>query len=70
MLPDHGDTNGDDDRVYITGATGMIFCLDAATGEVLWEKEALRITTPTSQFGAPQARAIEEISRFFWSGRT
>ena len=31
----------DDDRVYITGATGMIFCLDAATGEVLWEKDSV-----------------------------
>ena len=38
----------DDNRVYIAGATGMIFCLD--------KKTALRITTPTSQFGARQAR--------------
>ena len=28
----------DGDRVYLTGATGRIFSLDAATGEVIWEE--------------------------------
>ena len=26
----------DDDRVYVVGATGMLFCLDVETGEVVW----------------------------------
>ncbi len=29
----------DGDRVYLTGATGRIFCLDAATGAVIWEAD-------------------------------
>ena len=29
----------DDDRVYFVGGTGRLFCLDAATGRVLWEKD-------------------------------
>ena len=28
----------DDDRVYVVGATGMLFCLDVETGEVAWSK--------------------------------
>ncbi len=28
----------DDDRVYVVGAAGDFYCLDAATGEVQWEK--------------------------------
>ena len=31
----------DGDRVYITGATGMIFCLDVETGEVIWQKNTV-----------------------------
>ena len=27
----------DDDRVYITGATGLILCLNVETGEVIWQ---------------------------------
>ena len=29
----------DGDRVYIVGGTGRLFCLDVATGRVLWEKD-------------------------------
>jgi hypothetical protein len=29
----------DGDRIYITGATGRIVCINAATGEVIWEKD-------------------------------
>ena len=28
----------DDDRVYVVGATGMLYCLDVETGAVLWHK--------------------------------
>ena len=31
----------DADRVYISGATGMIFCLDVETGNVLWQKNSV-----------------------------
>ena len=31
----------DGDRVYLTGATGRIFCLDAATGKVIWTKDTV-----------------------------
>ena len=29
----------DDDRVYVLGATGMLFCLDVGTGAVRWQKD-------------------------------
>ncbi len=29
----------DGDRVYVVGATGRLFCLDVATGTVIWEKD-------------------------------
>ena len=29
----------DDDRVYVVGATGRLFCFDAATGRVIWDKD-------------------------------
>ena len=28
----------DGDRVYVVGATGMLFCLDVETGEVIWHR--------------------------------
>ena len=28
----------DDDRVYVVGATGMLFCLDVETGSMIWQK--------------------------------
>ena len=31
----------DGGRVYLTGAAGRIFCLDAATGAVIWEKDTV-----------------------------
>ena len=31
----------DGDRVYVTGATGRIFCFDAETGAVIWEKDTV-----------------------------
>ena len=31
----------DGNRVYVTGATGRIFCLSAETGEVVWEKDTV-----------------------------
>ena len=31
----------DGDRVYLTGASGRIFCLDAATGAVIWDKDTV-----------------------------
>ena len=31
----------DGDRLYLTGAAGRIFCLDAATGAVIWEKDTV-----------------------------
>ena len=31
----------DDDRVYITGSTGLIFCLNAETGAVIWQKDTV-----------------------------
>ena len=31
----------DGDRVYVTGSTGLIFCLNAATGEVIWQKDTV-----------------------------
>ena len=31
----------DGDRVYVTGATGRILCLEAATGNVVWEKDTV-----------------------------
>ena len=29
----------DDDRVYVVGATGRLFCFDVATGRVIWTKD-------------------------------
>ena len=31
----------DGDRVYITGATGRIFCLDTETGAIIWDKDTV-----------------------------
>ena len=31
----------DGDRVYVTGSTGRIFCLDAETGAVIWDKDTV-----------------------------
>ncbi|HIM50296.1 MAG TPA: pyrrolo-quinoline quinone [Acidobacteria bacterium] len=31
----------DGDRVYVTGSTGRIFCLDAETGDVVWDKDTV-----------------------------
>ena len=31
----------DGDLVYVTGATGRIFCFDAETGAVIWEKDTV-----------------------------
>ena len=31
----------DGDRVYVTGSTGRIFCLDAETGNVVWDKDTV-----------------------------
>jgi outer membrane protein assembly factor BamB len=31
----------DGDRVYVTGSTGRILCLDVATGAVVWEKDTV-----------------------------
>ena len=31
----------DGDRVYVTGSTGRILCLEAATGDVVWEKDTV-----------------------------
>ena len=31
----------DGNRVYVTGATGRIFCLDTETGAVVWEKDTV-----------------------------
>ncbi len=28
----------DDDRLYVVGASGMLLCLDATTGDVVWQK--------------------------------
>jgi outer membrane protein assembly factor BamB len=32
----------DAERVYVLGATGMLFCLDAATGRVVWQKDFVK----------------------------
>jgi outer membrane protein assembly factor BamB len=32
----------DAERVYVLGATGMLFCLDAATGRILWQKDFVK----------------------------
>lgn len=31
----------DDDRVYLSGATGRIFCFDAASGALMWEHDTV-----------------------------
>ena len=31
----------DDDRVYVTGATGLILCLDVEAGEVVWQRDSV-----------------------------
>ena len=31
----------DGDRVYVTGSTGRIFCLDTETGAVIWDKDTV-----------------------------
>ncbi len=31
----------DEDRVYVTGATGRIFCFNTETGAVIWEKDTV-----------------------------
>lgn len=31
----------DGDRVYVTGATGLILCLNVETGEVIWQKDTV-----------------------------
>jgi outer membrane protein assembly factor BamB len=31
----------DGDRVYVTGSTGLIFCLNAETGAVIWQKDTV-----------------------------
>jgi len=31
----------DGNRVYVTGSTGRIFCLDVATGDVIWDKDTV-----------------------------
>ena len=59
----------DDDRVYITGATGMIFCLDAATGEVLWEKDSVTdYDTNIPIWGTSSAALIEDNLAIFLVG--
>ena len=32
----------DGDRVYVSGATGRLFCLDVETGDVIWSQELRR----------------------------
>ena len=32
----------DDDRVYVVGAAGDLFCLDVETGDVIWEKHFIQ----------------------------
>ena len=33
------DLDGESERVYVVGATGLLRCLDARSGELLWEKD-------------------------------
>ena len=46
----------DGDRVYLTGATGPIFSLDAATGEVIWEKDTVAEVGARIPFGVRRSR--------------
>jgi len=59
----------DDDRVYITGATGMIFCLDTATGKVLWQKDSVTdYDTNIPIWGTSSAALIEDNLAIFLLG--
>jgi outer membrane protein assembly factor BamB len=46
----------DEGRVYALGATGILLCLDGATGDVIWEKDLLREfgLTPEQEFALVQ----------------
>ena len=47
----------DEDRVYILGATGVLLCLNVATGEIIWQKDYVKdykTSVPTwGMTGAP-----------------
>ncbi len=46
----------DEGRVYALGATGVLSCLDAATGELLWQKNLLEV------IGMTVAEDLAEVS--------
>ena len=50
----------DGDRVYVTGATGRIFCFHVETGEVIWEKDTVaEYDTSIPTWGTSSAPLID-----------
>ena len=50
----------DDDRVYVLGATGRLFCLDVATGEPLWDTDYVEdYDTSIPPWGATSAPLVD-----------
>ena len=50
----------DDDRVYVVGATGMLYCLDVETGAVIWHKNYIEdYDTSVPIWGVASAPLVE-----------
>ena len=59
----------DGDRVYVTGSTGRILCLDTATGAVLWEKDTVaEYDTSIPIWGTSSAPIIDGDRAIFLVG--
>ena len=59
----------DGDRVYVTGATGRILCLDTATGAVVWEKNtAAEYGTNIPIWGTSSAPLVDGDRVIFLAG--
>ena len=59
----------DGDRVYVTGSTGRILCLDTATGALLWEKDTVaEYDTSIPIWGTSSAPIIDGDRAIFLVG--
>ena len=50
----------DDDRVYVLGATGLLWCLDVETGEVIWHRNYIaEYDASMPPWGTPSAPLVD-----------